>query len=99
MKVSTIHQFKGSEADVVIILETDEDNFPLIHPDNEFNYVFDRTPQVVLDEERRLFYVAVTRAKEDVYFVHLTKNLSSWVKQLIPEEPNSKKDRFSDYVL
>ena len=99
VKVSTIHQFKGSEADVVIILETDEDNFPLIHPDNEFNYVFDRTPQVVLDEERRLFYVAVTRAKEDVYFVHLTKNLSSWVKQLIPEEPNSKKDRYSDYIL
>lgn len=94
VKVNTIHQFKGAEADVVIILETDEDDFPFIHPDNEFNYIFGRTPQVVLDEERRLFYVAVTRAKEDVYFVHLTKDLSCWVKKLVEKEQKENYDKY-----
>ena len=69
IKVDTIHKFKGDEADIVIILECDNKNFPLLHPDNEIYYIFGETPQDFLDEERRLLYVAVTRAKEQIYFL------------------------------
>jgi superfamily I DNA/RNA helicase len=69
IETNTIHQFKGREADNVIILGITS-WYPFIHPDNEFYFILGRTPQMVLDEERRLLYVAVTRAKKNIYFVH-----------------------------
>lgn len=69
IEVNTIHKFKGMEADNIIILEFNSNYYPLIHPDNEFYYILGRTPQMVLDEERRLLYVALTRAKEKIFLL------------------------------
>lgn len=63
LEVTTAHKSKGQEAELVIVLEATERRFPLIHPDNLLFQIFGVTPKDVLDEERRLFYVAVTRAK------------------------------------
>lgn len=63
----TVHSYKGLEADVVIVLGVNEGNFPKIHPDNELYSVFGVTATDVLSEEERLFYVAITRAKQDLY--------------------------------
>ncbi len=66
---NTVHKFKGMEADNIIILEATNNNFPLIHPDSEFDLIFNRTAQMVLNDEKRLFYVALTRAKNNVFIL------------------------------
>lgn len=59
----TAHGSKGQEAHTVIILDTTQRQFPKVHPDNLLFRPFGVTPKAVLDEERRLFYVAMTRAE------------------------------------
>lgn len=61
----TCHASKGKEADFVIILSVDEGQFPArvktLHLDNVLTQSGDSYPHA---EERRLFYVAMTRAKK-----------------------------------
>ena len=59
--LSTIHQSKGLEWDVVMIIGLCEGQFP--HPK-----AMKDDPE--MEEERRLFYVAVTRAKKQLYMLH-----------------------------
>jgi len=60
LTLSTIHSAKGLEWNTVFILSVIEGRFPssysLLNPEE-------------LEEERRLFYVAVTRAKERLYLI------------------------------
>lgn len=67
---STVHTAKGLEADVVVLLESDTGRFPIFHPDNHLYKVFGENEQKALDEQKRLFYVAITRPKEKLYIVH-----------------------------
>lgn len=64
-KISTMtaHGSKGQESHTVIILDATQRQFPKVHPDNLLFMPFGVTPRAVLDEERRLFYVAMTRAE------------------------------------
>lgn len=59
--LSTIHQAKGLEWDALFVIGLCEGQFP--HAKS-----FDEDGQ--LEEERRLFYVAVTRAKKHLYMLH-----------------------------
>ncbi|NMF61144.1 UvrD-helicase domain-containing protein [Pseudanabaena yagii] len=65
--ISTAHQFKGKEGQVVILLDTE--SYPLIHPDLLFSRIFGDSIDKIIDEERRLFYVALTRAKEHLFII------------------------------
>ena len=56
--LSTIHQAKGLEWEVVFIIGFSDYEFP--HPKS-------LQTQEALEEERRLFYVATTRAKNELY--------------------------------
>jgi len=67
--ISTVHKFKGQEADVVIILQATKKLFPLVHPYNDLFKIFGQSDQDILDEEKRLFYVAITRAKEKLFIL------------------------------
>jgi len=58
--LSTIHQAKGLEWQVVFTLNLTENNFPFIMAIQEEN----------IEEERRLFYVASTRAKDQLYLIY-----------------------------
>ena len=57
----TIHSAKGLEFPIVFISGCEEDIFPL---SNRFS------SDTRLEEERRLFYVAITRAKHKIYLSH-----------------------------
>ena len=63
IQTMTAHGSKGREAHTVIILDATERHFPKIHPDNLLFEIFGTTLKNILDEERRLFYVAISRAK------------------------------------
>jgi DNA helicase-2/ATP-dependent DNA helicase PcrA len=60
IRLSTVHQAKGLEWSVVILLWITDDMFPSSRAVNESDDG--------LAEERRLFYVAVTRAKDELCF-------------------------------
>ncbi|MBQ3374505.1 MAG: hypothetical protein IJG40_15385, partial [Oscillospiraceae bacterium] len=53
----------------------------LIHPDNELYEVFGDTPEDILRDEMRLFYVAVTRAKTHLYMLYDGDRVSEFVRQ------------------
>jgi DNA helicase-4 len=78
----TVHGYKGMEADVVIILGVNKRNFPKIHPDNELYSIFGVTPSDVLAEEERLFYVAISRAKRDLFLLTETDRESEFIARL-----------------
>lgn len=57
IRLTTIHQAKGLEFPIVFIIGAADTLFPLKRAIEEDN----------IDEERRLFYVAATRAKDELY--------------------------------
>ncbi|MFH1644034.1 MAG: UvrD-helicase domain-containing protein [bacterium] len=67
---STVHSFKGKQSDIVIVIGANRGNFPKFHPDNELMEIFGITVDKIKDEELRLFYVAMTRAKEKLYLIY-----------------------------
>ncbi len=62
--VSTVHGYKGLESEAVIVLDAVDRSYPLIHPHWIFLRIFGDTVEGIIDEERRLFYVATTRARD-----------------------------------
>ena len=86
----TVHQSKGLEADYVIILNNREAKlgFPAHVKDPplkaELIKIAEelRLDQVSTNEERRLFYVALTRAKKQVILLTVDGKESSFIKEL-----------------
>lgn len=76
LALETAHSAKGLEADYVLLLNVG-DSFPMIHPDNIYGIIFWETLSDILEEERRLFYVAITRAKYGLYYTLWKKTHSS----------------------
>ena len=56
--LSTVHSAKGLEWGTVFVIQAQEGKFPIVRPESK---------QVDIEEERRLFYVAVTRAKKRLF--------------------------------
>jgi DNA helicase-2/ATP-dependent DNA helicase PcrA len=70
--LSTVHSAKGQEWDSVYVLNVADGNFPNEHATGK--------PELV-EEERRLLYVAMTRAKQDL---HLIAPLRYYITQQSP---------------
>ncbi|HKZ36463.1 MAG TPA: UvrD-helicase domain-containing protein, partial [Chryseolinea sp.] len=86
-QAKTIHAAKGLEAKVVFILGLTEGSggFPDIWMYDRIFQVIKKTDRdLLLEEERRLFYVALTRAKDKLYLITERGNESSFLKE-IPE--------------
>lgn len=79
VRVSTTHRYKGLEESAVIVLDAVERSYPLIHPTRMFLRVFGDSIDRIEDEERRLFYVAVTRAKDSLALVTETLTESQYL--------------------
>lgn len=83
----TIHASKGLEAKVVFIIGLTEGNggFPDIWlEDRIFQVIKKSDHDLLMEEERRLFYVAITRAKDKLFLITEKGNESSFLKE-IPE--------------
>lgn len=60
VKITTVHAAKGLEFDIVFVVGLEEGLFPY----QSFN---DTDREMKIEEERRLFYVALTRAKKNLF--------------------------------
>lgn len=83
----TIHASKGLEAKVVFIIGLTEGSggFPDIWlEDRIFQVIKKANHDLLMEEERRLFYVAITRAKDKLFLITEKGNESTFLKE-IPE--------------
>lgn len=88
----TAHKSKGLESENVILINLTNDilGFPT-HLSN--SKIVDKLFEKELykfDEERRLFYVAITRTKNSIYMIIDKNNMSCFVKELIVD--------YKDYI-
>ena len=100
--INTVHGVKGGEYEIVFLPFQRSASFPLNFksekkiknpPDillNYENYTDLTAKEHHYQEERRLFYVAITRAKNLLYILAPTRATSQFVKEL-PEEMMDKK--------
>ncbi|MDR2064203.1 MAG: UvrD-helicase domain-containing protein [Prevotellaceae bacterium] len=87
VQAKTIHAAKGLEAKVVFIIGLTEGSggFPDIWlEDRIFQVIKPANHDLLMEEERRLFYVAVTRAKDILFLISQKGNESSFIDE-IPE--------------
>jgi DNA helicase IV len=81
----TIHGAKGLEAKAVFIIGLTEGygGFPDIWmEDRIYQIIKPARHDLLLEEERRLFYVAITRAKDDLFLITEKGNESSFLKEI-----------------
>ena len=79
----TVHASKGLEFPVVFIVGLEENLFPMGGRDGQ---------EADFEEERRLFYVAITRAEKELYFSHCR------IRFKFGEETRQIRSRFLDEV-
>ncbi len=82
----TVHSSKGLEDEYVILLNADDctNGFPnKIEDDRVLNLVLSEKDEYKFSEERRLFYVALTRTKSKCYIIVDAHRPSIFVKEII----------------
>lgn len=81
VKLMTAHASKGLEFPVVFIIGAEEGLFPHAN-------AIDANSSEAIEEERRLFYVAMTRAKEKLYITRAIKKLAGKDGGFIASRPS-----------
>lgn len=85
IKFLTIHSSKGLQSDYVIILNNKNSgmSFPSKITDlSLINLLLDNSDDYPYSEERRLFYVALTRCKKKVFLLSISNNKSVFIKEI-----------------
>lgn len=84
IRFMTIHKSKGLEAQIVIIinLSSNYNGLPSKKNTNLFEKLLDNKEPIKYAEERRLFYVALTRTKSDLYLIIDKKNTSIFANEV-----------------
>ncbi|MFM6994933.1 MAG: UvrD-helicase domain-containing protein [Sediminibacterium sp.] len=89
-KFLTIHKSKGLEGDIVILINCNSGKygFPAEMSDDPIlNLLLSNADQYPNGEERRLFYVALTRAKEHTYLLTNPINKSKFIVEIEKTTP------------
>ncbi len=106
--LSTVHASKGLEYERVILIDVIDGLFPSV-PEPKAGESLSSGDRAVLEEERRLFYVAVTRAKRQLEILSALREfgqpappVSSFITALLPApaagtEPAGPAGRAADY--
>ena len=87
----TVHKSKGLGYDNVIIINAIDAKFGFpsrIEDDPVLKFVVHEDDTIEFAEERRLFYVALTRTKNRVYIVTPQQRPSPFVRELVHDYPN-----------
>ena len=82
----SVHSAKGLEADHVILINCNQGayGFPsLIEDDPILDFVLSKSEQYPFAEERRLFYVAMTRAKKRMYVLYDQQRPSPFISEFL----------------
>ena len=79
VEFSTVHKYKGRERDHVVIAGASSRDFPFKNPISELFKIFGQTNETIRQEERRLFYVATTRARSSLTYLVARDRLSEFV--------------------
>ena len=77
--VKTVHKSKGEEADIVILLNVNQGVFPVYNPNNDLFQIFGYSTIDTVEDEERLYYVALTRAKHELYVLYEESIKSSFI--------------------
>ncbi len=93
----TVHASKGKEADYVIVLgmEKGKHGFPsekATHPLLEL--LLPKSEAFTHAEERRLFYVALTRARHHVYLISDANKASDFIREVVKDKYEMLTDEF-----
>lgn len=86
MSFMTVHQSKGLECDYIILLNCNGGTigFPSQISDSPvLKYVLSEPDAYAFSEERRVFYVGITRAKKHTWVLYDMNNPSPFVKEFI----------------
>ena len=89
IKAATIHKAKGGEADYVIILNVHGGRHGMpcdINDDPILTLMLTDDPGIPYAEERRIFYVALTRAKKEVYIIADQSDKGVFIEELAKDE-------------
>lgn len=95
MDFMTVHQSKGLEADYVILLNCNGGTlgFPSNIADSPIlKFVLSEPDKFEYSEERRIFYVGITRAKKHTWVLYDMNNPSPFVKEFI-QAPEQKMEK------
>lgn len=80
--LSTVHKYKGLGKQMVVVLDAVARSYPLMHPDWVFSRIFGDNLEKITAEERRLFYVALTRAVETLVVVTESGSYSPFLNDI-----------------
>jgi DNA helicase-4 len=98
LQFMSVHGSKGKEADYVVVLglEKGKHGFPsekATHP--LLDLLLPKAESFAHAEERRLFYVALTRARQHVYLISDANKASDFVRELIDKNYEILCDEFT----
>lgn len=79
--LSTIHSIKGLEAKKIFIMGCHSSNFPCKASNNPILDLIEIHDYDKEEEERRLFYVAISRAKNHLYLTYSGKNRTYFINE------------------
>lgn len=86
IQVNTVHAVKGNEADYVIVTDCDRDEFGFPsekHSDAITEMLLPAAELFAHAEERRLFYVALTRTRRQCYLLYDEMQPSVFIRELL----------------
>lgn len=86
ISTSTAHKYKGLQNDAVIVVDAVLRSYPLIHPDWIFIRVLGDDIEKIISEERRLFYVALTRAVDTLIIITEKQNISPFIEEILSRQ-------------
>ena len=96
ISIDTGHKYKGLQKHVVIVLDAVERRYPLIHPDWVFSQILGDDIEKIISEERRLFYVALTRAIETLIIITEEGKCSPFLSEMLGKSV-MKRINWADY--